>query len=61
MSDLLQEQLEANVLKDSQNLHCVEVEKGGVQESSLQEVLNKVQEICNAEMPLLPGILIPLK
>ncbi len=49
VSDLLQEQLESKVLGNSQDLHCTAVEKNGMRESSLQEVFNKVQGICNAE------------
>lgn len=55
MSDLLQEQLESKVLENSQDLHCTTVEKKDVRESSLQEVLNKVQEICNAENAITAG------
>ena len=55
VSDLLQEQLESKVLENSQDLHCTAVEKKGVRESSLQEVLNKVQEICNAENAITAG------
>lgn len=55
VSDLLQEQLESKVLENSQDLHCTTVEKKGVRESSLQEVSNKVQEICNAENAITAG------
>lgn len=49
VSDLLQEQFESKALENSQDLHCTAVEKKGMRESSLQEVFNKVQGICNAE------------
>lgn len=55
VSDLLQEQLESKALENLQDLHCTAVEKKGMRESSLQEVFNKVQEICNAENAITAG------